>query len=120
MESEPGAIIIIFQNSKDVSIDAEENVKISKVTAIEHIKQQATEAEVSDNFLGFINPKGETIQLLRRSDNAWSLDSPITEGGSYSYSLKKDGLTTDQAIQITAAFFDGGDWQNILTLDHSK
>ena len=110
--SEPGATITIFQNSKDIFIDAEKNIKISKTTAIERIKKQSTEAEVPDNFLGFINQQGETLQLLRRNENFWSLDSPVASGGSYSSSIQKDNLTTDQIIKITSVFFDGGNWQN--------
>lgn len=111
--SDPGATIILFQNSKNIFIDAEDNVKISKPNAIERIKNQATETETSDNFIGFINTKSETLQFLRRGENIWSLDSPITVDGSYSSSFQKDNLPTDQVIQITSTFFDGGEWKKM-------
>jgi hypothetical protein len=77
---------------------------------------------VEGNFIGFVNEKEETIQFIRFEENAWLIDVPIYEKGTYSYSLQDLDLTTEKVKDIVKQFFLGENWKsslNLKRLEHS-
>lgn len=68
------------------------------------------------NFIGLINDECQTIQFTRLGRDQWLLDVPVLKGGSYSYSLQNDDLTTAKVKEIVKKFYSAGDWKSLCNL----
>lgn len=93
---------------KEISLD-------TFLKEVENIPQSYT-----DNFIGLINDKDETIQFVRLGQDTWLIDVPVLQGGAYLYSLEDGNLTTEKVKQISRNFYSGTDWKSLCNLKPVK
>jgi len=102
-----------FVNSLRKHIPSSDPEKISLEAALKEIELLSSEKELSDNFIGFVNEKEETVQFIRREKGFWLLDIPITEDGIYSHSINKV-LTLAEVKEVVFFFFQGVPSKKVL------
>lgn len=94
-------------------ISAEAPKEVTLEIALTEIDKLST---IEGNFIGFTGEKEETIQFVRFEENAWLIDVPINEKGTYSYSLQDDDLTTERVKDVVRRFFVNENWKSSLNL----
>jgi hypothetical protein len=103
-----------YKNDGQEYIDGRKPKEITLEVALQEIEKLPF--TVRDNFIGFINEKGETIQFPRFEKDKWSIDVPVFENGKFAYSLNDAKLTTEKVKDIVKKFFVGENWQSLCNL----
>jgi hypothetical protein len=106
-----------YKNDGKEYIDGRKPKEITLEAALQEIENLPY--TVRDNFIGFINEKGETIQFPRYERDNWLIDVPVFEKGKYAYSLNDNGLTTEKVKEVVKKFFSGENWQSLCNLKQS-
>ena len=102
-----------FVNSLRKYIPSSDPEKIRLEEALKELELLPSIKEFSDNFIGFVNEKEETVQFIRREKDVWLLDIPITEDGIYSHSINEE-LTLAKVKDVVFLFFQGVPSKKVL------
>lgn len=103
-----------YKNDGKEYIDGRKPKEITLEVALQEIEN--IPFSVRDNFIGFINEKGETIQFPRYEKDNWLIDVPVFENGKFAYSLNCTDLTTEKVKEIVRRFFLDENWQSLCNL----
>jgi hypothetical protein len=106
-----------YKNDGKECIDGRKPKEITLEVALQEIENLPF--TVRDNFIGFINEKGETIQFPRYEKDNWLIDVPVIEKGRFACSLNDSDLTTEKVKEIVKKFFLGENWQSLCNLKRS-
>ncbi len=112
-ESTPAILSIkYYKNDGKEIIEDNSPVEISFIEALRQIEKFPSLEQFKGSLIGFINPKGEIINFIRRDDKFWMLDVPFSEGDEYSQSLNDSSLTNDGVKELISMFYNETDGMN--------
>ncbi len=101
-----------YKNDGKEIIEDSSPIAISLIDALKQIQSFPSLEQFKGSLIGFINPKGETINLIRRDDKFWMLDIPFSEEDEYSQSLNDSSLTNEGVKELISMFFNEADGMN--------
>ena len=108
--------MIIYKDTRDEYIDQREKIAINLEKALKEIDSFPTKEHYRNGILGFINDKGEKIQLFRFGPNEWLIDVPLLQAEKPPYAYQDDEVTTTILKEVIKRFQCGTDWQSLLKL----
>ena len=106
----------MFLKTEKQFIDGNNPIEVTLDKALNYINEHPSDAECADNFIGFENEQGKTIQFIKFEDGTWIIDVPVLKNGVYSYSEQNNDLNTLSVKEIIKRFNDNQNWRSLCNL----